>query len=113
MINQLVQVVGSLLLLVAFGLNTSGRLKASALPYLLVNLIAAALLAVTAVVAHQWGFVLLETVWGAVAAVGLWREARKRFVPPHAAEGSEVDRATTEPERADVSPPIPASRGFR
>jgi hypothetical protein len=80
-VNQAVQVCGSLLLLVAFVLATTGRLKSASVAYLTLNIIGATALAVTALVARQWGFLLLETVWAGVATAGLRRLMRRRRVP--------------------------------
>ncbi len=73
-----VQIVGALLVLAAFAAVQLGRWSTDATPYLVINLVGAAALAGTALVASQWGFVLLNTTWAAVAAVGLVTGARRR-----------------------------------
>jgi hypothetical protein len=70
-VDQLIQIVGALLILVAFGAVQFDRMRPESGTYLTLNLIGSAILAVIAVVASQWGFVLLETVWAAVSAWGL------------------------------------------
>jgi hypothetical protein len=71
---QLVQVLGSLLVLAAFAANQRGRLATTSLPYLLLNLAGSAILGVLAALGHQWGFLLLEGSWAAVTAWSLSRE---------------------------------------
>jgi hypothetical protein len=70
-VYDLLQIIGAILILVPFTLAQMGRLPVSAVPYLVLNLIGAILLAVLAAVDEQWGFLLLETCWSAVAAWGL------------------------------------------
>lgn len=69
--SQLIQVVGALLILVAFGAVQMGRMQPTSRTYLALNLVGSAILAVLALASSQWGFVLLETVWAAVSAWGL------------------------------------------
>jgi hypothetical protein len=69
--DQVVQVVGALLILVAFGAVQFERMRPDSRLYLTLNLLGSAILAVLAVAAAQWGFVLLEAVWAIVSAWGL------------------------------------------
>ena len=71
--EQVVQIAGAILILVGFVLAQAGAWSPQSLPYLLVNLVGAAALAVTAYLDEQWGFLLLEGVW---TAVSLWGTAR-------------------------------------
>jgi hypothetical protein len=75
-VDQLVQVVGALLILAGFTLAQLGRLDTRAYSYLLVNLVGAAILTVLAWHERQWGFLLLEAVWTLVAAGGIVARAR-------------------------------------
>jgi hypothetical protein len=70
-VNQLIQIVGAVLILVAFGAVQFDRMRSDSRLYLVLNFAGSAVLAVVAVRAAQWGFVLLETVWAAVSAWGL------------------------------------------
>jgi len=70
-VDQLIQIVGALLILVAFGAVQFNRMRPDSRLYLALNLAGSAILAVLAVIAAQWGFVLLEGVWAIVSAWGL------------------------------------------
>lgn len=67
----MIQIVGALLILVAFGAVQFQRMRPDSRLYLALNLAGSAILAVLAVAAAQWGFVLLESVWAIVSAWGL------------------------------------------
>ncbi len=74
--EQVVQVVGAILVLVAFAALQLGRMRADSRLYVWLNLVGSAVLAALAVYEEQWGFLLLETVWAAVSVWSLWRLAR-------------------------------------
>lgn len=88
MADQLIQVVGSLLILVPFGLAQLGRMDARSRTSLLLNLAGSSILAGDAAVGSQWGFLLLEGAWAIVSAIGLFRRPRSgreeaaRTLPP-------------------------------
>ncbi len=71
--DQVVQIVGALLILAAFAAVQFDRMRPNSRLYLTLNLLGSAILAVLAVAAAQWGFVLLEGVWAVVSAWGLFR----------------------------------------
>ena len=69
--DQVVQIVGALLILAAFAAVQFDRMRPDSRLYLALNLAGSIILAVLAVAAAQWGFVLLEGVWAIVSAWGL------------------------------------------
>ena len=71
MVDQAIQIVGALLILAAFAAVQFDRMRPDSRLYLALNLVGSAILAVLAVAAAQWGFVLLEGVWAIVSAWGL------------------------------------------
>lgn len=78
MSEQIVQIFGSLLILVPFVLAQSGRLDARSRTLLLLNLAGSSILAGDAAFGAQWGFLLLEGAWAIVSAIGLLRGLRAR-----------------------------------
>lgn len=70
--DQLIQIVGALLILAGFAAVQFERMRPDSRLYLALNLVGSAILAVLAWVESQWGFLLLETVWAIVSAWGLW-----------------------------------------
>ena len=74
--DQVIQVAGALLILLAFAALQMGRMPADSRTYLVLNLVGSAVLAALALHEEQWGFLLLETVWAAVSAWSLVRIAR-------------------------------------
>ena len=69
--NQLVQILGSLLVLTAFAAAQRGTLSTGSRAYLALNLTGSVVLAVLAAHERQWGFLLLEAVWALVSAWSL------------------------------------------
>lgn len=80
--EQLVQIVGAVLILVAFAAAQFGAMDPHSRRYLVLNFVGSAILAVLAWVESQWGFLLLETVW---AAVSLWGLIQLRRGAPQSA----------------------------
>lgn len=70
-LGDVLQVVGAVLILSAYLLAQSRRLDTSSYVYLLLNLLGAGVLAGLAGTSHQWGFLLLESVWALVSACAL------------------------------------------
>jgi hypothetical protein len=68
-----VQVIGSLLILAPFVLVQLGRLATTGYPFLVLNTIGSAVLAIDATLGQQWGFLLLEGVWAVVSMIGIVR----------------------------------------
>jgi len=66
-----VQVAGSLVILLAFGLAQLGAIDVKSKRYLLPNIVGSGVLAVDALLEQQWGFLLLEAVWAIVSVAGL------------------------------------------
>jgi len=93
--DQIVQVLGSLLILAAFAATQRGRLSTSSPLYLSLNLAGATVLAVLAAHERQLGFLLLESSWALVAGWSLlrarrayrrtMRNATRRDTPPRGA----------------------------
>lgn len=76
--DQVIQIVGALLILAAFTAVQVERMRPDSRLYLALNLVGSAILAVLALDASQWGFVLLESVWAIVSAWGLMEASRGR-----------------------------------
>ena len=69
------------MVLAAFVLAQFRGLDLHGYPYLVLNLVGTAVLAVIAASHQQWGFLLLQGVWALVALRGLLALARNRGVP--------------------------------
>lgn len=76
--GQVIQIVGSLLVLAGFALAQWGILNLKSLRYLVLNTVGSAVLAVNAIYEAQWGFLLLEGVWAIVSAISLVAVLRGR-----------------------------------
>jgi hypothetical protein len=73
-----IQLFGSAIALAAFIAAQAGWISATSAPYLTLNIIGSAALVTSATAESQWGFVILESVWGAVSALGLYRSLIRR-----------------------------------
>jgi hypothetical protein len=80
-VDQLVQIAGALLILIAFAAAQLGTMDQRSRVYLFLNLVGSAILAVLAWKETQWGFLLLEGVWAAVSA---WSLLKLRTSPADA-----------------------------
>jgi hypothetical protein len=79
-----IQIVGSLLILAAFVAAQLGRLDQSSYRYLVANAVGSAVLAATAVVNLEWGFILLEGAWALMSIYSIARRATGRSpAAPH------------------------------
>jgi hypothetical protein len=76
--DQVVQLIGAVLILTAFVLAQQRRMATDSPGYLVLNALGAALLAVVAVRDRDIGFTLLEGTWTVVSTVGLVRCLRGR-----------------------------------
>jgi hypothetical protein len=70
-IVDLVEIIGSLLILAGFAASQLGKLDAHSVPYLVLNIVGSAILAVIAAGQQSWGFLLLEGTWAIVSAASL------------------------------------------
>jgi hypothetical protein len=70
-VDQFVQIVGAVLILVAFTAAQLGAMDPHSRSYLVLNLFGSLILAVLAWRERQWGFLLLESVWAVVSLWGL------------------------------------------
>jgi membrane-bound ClpP family serine protease len=78
--EQVVQLVGAVLILVAFAGVQFGRVDPTSRLYLWLNLVGSIILAALAWHERQYGFLLLEGVWALVSAHSLVQALRGR--PP-------------------------------
>ena len=78
--DQAVQIVGAVLILIAFAGVQFGRVDPASRVYLWLNLVGSIVLAALAWHDRQYGFLLLEGVWALVSGWGLIQVARGR--PP-------------------------------
>ena len=75
--DQLVQIVGAVLILVAYGAAQIERLDPQSRLYLGLNLAGSAILGVLAASGAQWGFLLLEGAWALISLWGLVAPAKR------------------------------------
>jgi hypothetical protein len=70
-VDQLIQIIGALLILVAFAAAQFGAMDQHSRAYLVLNFVGSVILAVLAWHERQWGFLMLESVWAVVSLWGL------------------------------------------
>ena len=80
--DQVVQIVGAMLILVAFTAAQFGWTHTKSRWYLVLNLVGSAVLTWLAWDERQYGFLLLEFVWALVSAWGLAQVMRGREPSP-------------------------------
>jgi hypothetical protein len=79
--EDVIQIVGAVLILTAFVAAQRGAMSPRAPGYLWLNLSGSAVLAVIAAAHADWGFLLLEGVWAIVSGWSLIELARGRAAP--------------------------------
>jgi hypothetical protein len=70
-VDQVIKVVGALMILVAYAAAQMGRWSTNSVLYLVLNEVGSIVLAVNAATTQNWGFLLLEGVWAIVTAWSL------------------------------------------
>jgi hypothetical protein len=81
-LDQVLQVAGALLVLAGYALAQVGVLDQRSYPYLILNLVGSATLAVLAAAERQWGFLLLEGAWAIVSLGGVVARVRRSAAAP-------------------------------
>jgi hypothetical protein len=69
--DQVFQIVGAVLILVAFAAAQKDAMSPHSIAYLVLNLVGSVILTGMALHGEDWGFLLLEVVWAAVSAWSL------------------------------------------
>ncbi|WP_104734548.1 CBU_0592 family membrane protein [Hanstruepera ponticola] len=65
--------IGVFLILLAYFLNVSGKLKSTDLPFILLNLIGAGIACLASILLHYIPFILLEGAWTLISAFTLFK----------------------------------------
>lgn len=77
--DQIPQIAGAILILLAFGALQRGTMSPHSRLYLWLNFAGSAILTGVALHESDWGFFMLEVVWAAVSLWGLTQLARGRM----------------------------------
>lgn len=75
--DQIIQIIGAILVLLGYVLSQTGRVDSRSRSYLLINLVGSALLAIVAALGQQWGFLILNGTWAVISVVNLVQGLRK------------------------------------
>jgi hypothetical protein len=75
--EQVIQVLGSLLILIAFAAAQRGAIGQTSKSYLVLNVVGSTILALLAALETQPGFLLLETCWALVSGWSLIKVLRR------------------------------------
>ena len=78
--SEALQWSAAVVVLIAYALSLKGAWSVRSYRYLTFNLVGGFGLSAAAAITHQWGFVLLEGVWGAVAGWSILNRLRGRDV---------------------------------
>ncbi|MFN8661213.1 MAG: hypothetical protein U0075_04940 [Thermomicrobiales bacterium] len=76
--EQGLEVLGAILILVAYGLAQFRGMNRHGVPFLVLNAVGSVILGGIAAVHAQWGFLLVYAVWAVVALAGLVPSLRSR-----------------------------------
>jgi hypothetical protein len=76
-VDQVVQIIGAVLILTAYGAAQLERLDQQSRLYLGLNLAGSAILGVLAASSAQWGFLLLEAAWALISLWGMISPAKR------------------------------------
>jgi hypothetical protein len=76
--DQIAQIAGAILILIAFAALQRGAMSPTSRLYLGLNLAGSLILTAVALEGSDWGFFLLEVVWAAVSLVALIAVLRGR-----------------------------------
>lgn len=75
--DQVIQVLGSLLILIAFAAAQRGAIAQTSKSYLLLDVVGSTILALLAALETELGFLLLETCWALVSGWSLIKVLRR------------------------------------
>ncbi len=70
---EILQIVGALIILIAYWAMESGRIGPHSRTYLWLNIAGSALLGALAIAEQLWGFLLLEVAWTGISVRALIR----------------------------------------
>ncbi len=78
MVEQIISLVGAVMILLAFGAQQSQKMRHEDIDYILLNLIGSLILTVVALRVRQIGLTLMERAWALISVASLIRYLRKR-----------------------------------